>query len=547
MSHAPSASAPVVTHAHWFGTAEQPTLGWLSASTSHPGPSGVLLLPPVGYEYWTTHRSLRTLAEELAQAGHLALRLDYTGTGDAAGNQWDADLLSRWQADVRAGVQALRERGATSITLIGLRVGGTLALNLAHEVGADAVVAWVPVTSGRRYVKEIQLLSMAAPDDVPTSAGPGARYLAGCVFSAELLAGLAALSTDAVQTTARVLVVDRPDKASSQKLVEALGNAGANVQHVVLDGADRMLDQPTEYATVPREHLSAIVDWCAAALSTRTRTGPLAALPAAQAVGHLRCEGRLITEREVTLGAPGLVGIESAPAQGPADATVVFLNTGSEPHVGPGRAWVELSRRLAAAGHRAIRVDFRGWGESPDEGHAPGRPYDLHTVDDTHTIVHALHARGDRRIVLVGLCAGAWVALHRCQTLPLAGLIAFNPQLYWQPGDPVFATIPEDMAWRQSETPNNPAWADAALRAVKTWLDDICRAPYPVDFWFSRNDQGILYIQQVLGGGALVGQAMGALTIRELPHLDHAMHLQWHRAEAFEALSAMLGRIAPAT
>lgn len=541
MSHAPSAPSSVVTHAHWFGAAEQPTLGWLSASTSHIGSSGVLLLPPIGYEYWTTHRSLRALAEDLAQAGHRVLRLDYTGTGDATGNQWDAGLLARWQADIRASVQALREQGATSITLIGLRVGATLALNLAQEVGADAVVAWVPVTLGRRYVKEIQLLSMAAPDDVPTPAGPGARYLAGCVFSADMLTDLAALSTDNVQTTARVLVVDRPDKASSQKLVDALGNKGAAVQHVVLDGADRMLDQPTEYATVPREHLHAIVDWCAATLPTSI----LARRPAAQAIGHLRCDGQLIAEREVRLGAPGLVGIESAPAQGSAGTTVVFLNTGSEPHVGPGRAWVELSRRLAAAGHRAIRVDFRGWGESPDDGHAPGRPYDLHTVDDTHTIVQALHERGDRRIVLVGLCAGAWVALHRCQTLPLSGLIAFNPQLYWQPGDPVFATIPEDMAWRQTETQSNPAWADVARRAVKTWLDDLCRAPYPIDFWFSRNDQGLLYIQQVLGGGVVIGQAMGALTIRELPHLDHAMHLQWHRAEAFEALSAMLDRLEP--
>ena len=41
------------------------------------------VLPPVGYEYWSSHRSLRTLAERLAQNGCLALRFDFDGTGDS--------------------------------------------------------------------------------------------------------------------------------------------------------------------------------------------------------------------------------------------------------------------------------------------------------------------------------------------------------------------------------------------------------------------------------------------------------------------------------
>ena len=50
---------------------------------------GVVIVPPVGYEYWSSHRTLRTLAERLAGQGCCALRFDFDGTGDSAGDQWD--------------------------------------------------------------------------------------------------------------------------------------------------------------------------------------------------------------------------------------------------------------------------------------------------------------------------------------------------------------------------------------------------------------------------------------------------------------------------
>lgn len=59
-------------------------MGWLHVPPGGCSESGVLVLPPVGYQYWTSHRTLRVVAERLAAAGHLALRLDYDGTGDSS-------------------------------------------------------------------------------------------------------------------------------------------------------------------------------------------------------------------------------------------------------------------------------------------------------------------------------------------------------------------------------------------------------------------------------------------------------------------------------
>lgn len=532
---------PVTTQTHWFGEPGHPIISWLSETQKSNGRSGVILLPPIGYEYWTTHRALRELAEQLARSGHSVMRIDYSGTGDSSGNQWDAGILSQWKRDIHLSVLELRKAGVTSITLVGLRISALLALMLAKEVDADKVVAWIPVTAGRRYVKEVQLLSTQAPEGCPTSGGSDTRFLAGCVFTSELLAELGALSIDAIQTTARVLVLDRPDKPTSKDFIAKLCAHGALVEHESVQGADQMLDVPTEYATAPTAHLNAIVDWLQPQ-ATASGVGLIQSGKLNQDRCHFAHDGTMLTERQVRLGKDQLVGIECQPQNQTPRATVVFLNTGSEPHIGPGRAWVELGRQLAASGYRTIRVDFQGWGESPDNGFAPGRPYDSHAVDDARHIAEALVARGDKKIVFVGLCASAWVALRDCQHLPIDGLIAFNPQLYWQMGNPVWATMPEAISWCLQD--NEKVWTDPDRKAaVQLWLKTIQESRYPIDFWFEKNDMGIRYLREQLGMAISGKTSFHSATISELDNLDHAMHRQWHRSEALNAIKSLLARV----
>lgn len=537
--HSPLES--VTTQAHWFGEPGQPIISWLSETGKSNGKSGVILLPPIGYEYWTTHRALRELAEQLARSGHSVLRIDYRGTGDSSGNQWDAGILNQWKQDIQLSALELRKSGVTSITLVGLRIGALLALMLAKAVDADKVVAWIPVVAGRRYVKELQLMSTQAPENCSTVGGSDTRFQAGCVFTSALLAELSALSVDAVQTRARVLVLDRPDKPSSKDFITKLTSQGALVEHESVPGADVMLDVPTEYATTPTAHLNAIVDWLRPQ-TTEVGTGLIQSGKLSSNSGPFACDGTQLTEREVRLGKNHLVGIECQALNQTPRATVVFLNTGSEPHIGPGRAWVELGRQLAAAGYRTIRVDFQGWGESPDNGFAPGRPYDPHSVDDARHIAEALAARGDKKILFVGLCASAWVSLRDCQHLPIHGLVAFNPQLYWQAGNPVWATMPEAIAWCLQD--DEKVWTDPDRKAaVQLWLKTIQESRFPIDFWFEKNDMGIRYLREQLGMVISGKTSFQSATIDELDNLDHAMHRQWHRSEALNAIQSLLARI----
>ena len=121
-------------------------------------------------------------------------------------------------------------------------------------------------------------------------------------------------------------------------------------------------------------------------------------------------------------------------------------------------------------------MDFSGWGESPDRGHVPGRPYDQHGIGEVGEAVGSLRELGHQRIVLAGLCAGAWIALRATLTVDVDGVVAINPQMYWQPGDPVEADlVSETRVRRLPEIRRNKR-----LRSVGLWwLLDILGVRHP--------------------------------------------------------------------
>src|SRR4051794_23249931 len=169
---APVAPVAVRSRGHWFGPDERPLMGWLTTPPDGASTSGVLILPPVGYQYWSSHRTLRTVGERLADMGHTVLRIDYDGSGDSAGDQWDPGRLPAWRGSVRAGATELRAFGVTRLAIVGARLGGTFALLEGPELDAERIVTWSPVTAGRRYAKEVRLLSTPVPDsEAVVSAG----------------------------------------------------------------------------------------------------------------------------------------------------------------------------------------------------------------------------------------------------------------------------------------------------------------------------------------------------------------------------------------
>lgn len=549
----------VRTSGLWFGDAGRLQLGWLTEPIDRSTTSAVLIAPPVGYPYVCAYRTLRVVAERLATQGHHVLRIDYDGTGDSAGDQWGPDRLAAWRATLQAGVDALRAAGMQTITLAGARLGATFALLDGAELGADAVVAWAPVPSGRRLAKELRMMSTAVPDEHAPE--PGTLVSGGNVFSAQTLDAIKSLSLDRLDAApaARVLLVGDP--GTSDATAQSLTRLGAEVQCAEIAGGETALETPPEYGTVPLEIVEAICAFAGHAAAPDDapvvpRTSPDEGRPWF-AQGRIRhsWRGGVVEEEVLALQPHGQVAILTEPASA-ADgdpATLVFLNSGSEPHTGPGRCWVEYARDLALLGHRVVRVDWRGWGESPDDGRAPGRPYGDGTVEDTAAIVDALRELGYTQIVLSGLCSSAWIALRALSDSAAAGAIVFNPHLFWEPGLP-FIIDAEETARTYLAMFGNLGnglrpWLWSALDVVGLrpfagrFLDRIAATGKPVTLIFAEEDFGIRYLRDRLSRRIRRVTRRGQITVREIAEIDHPMYRAWLRPRIVDALNQALTTI----
>ena len=463
----------------------------------------------------------------------------------------------RGARSVALGVDELRRIGHDDIVLIGLRLGATLALLDALELRATRVVAWAPVVSGRRYVREIRMLGLAVEPSEVCPDPDGAITVGGTVLDAATLGDLTALDLEKLEASpARsVLLIERPDRPPLAKLAGRLGELGCDVETRAIEGSEQCLDEPTEYATVPEEVVHAITEWVAA--DPPPERDDADHEPRERAA--LAWEGATITETVETFTARGLVGIVGIAADAPADgarATVVWTNPGSETHIGPGRAWVEYSRTLNRLGYRTIRLDCRGWGESPDDDHAPGRPYDAHMADDLRDLAADLEARGWGPVVIFGLCAGAWIALDLARTTPLGGVIASNPQLYWRPGDIVEANIATETHVRREAERERikrldrwQLWSVLDLLGARNpaarCLADIAARKTPTLLLFAPRDDGLEYLEDRLGR-RLARLPKGPIRVVELESIDHGMHRAWLRHEVLDAIVDFLDTATPA-
>lgn len=160
-------------------------------------PMGVLLCPPLGQALMRTHRIYRQLATGLAARGICALRFDYRGSGDSAGDSLELD----WEhclADIRSAAAELRVRsGCATVIGFGARLGGSLALAAAPAVGFARLILWDPVLDGARHVAELDAwqealrndpLHYARPRNVEEAAGQWLGFPVSPHWRAQLVA-----------------------------------------------------------------------------------------------------------------------------------------------------------------------------------------------------------------------------------------------------------------------------------------------------------------------------------------------------------------------
>lgn len=198
----------------------------------------VLLCHPMGHEYLQYHRACRQLAVRLCAAGFPVLRFDFYACGDSMGES-EAGEIGQWLLDVDTAANELQRRsGSASICLVGLRLGGALAvLHGLRRGGTDRMVLWDPVFRGRAYLDEISAMHAAMLRSAHVIQkkwkGQGMREILGFPMTDTLHKELLKVDVSAIEQkpASDVLLIESNERASQVPLKKHLERLGVRFRY----------------------------------------------------------------------------------------------------------------------------------------------------------------------------------------------------------------------------------------------------------------------------------------------------------------------------
>ncbi len=480
----------------YFGAEGRPLFGFYHPP--HEGPwrgVGVVLCPPIGTDRTRSDRAYRHLAERLAEAGFACLRFDLFGTGDSGGDETAPSLVRAWLDDVGLAVEEVRKRsGAPTVSLVGLRLGATLAMvHAAESADVDSLVLWSPYVSGAAFVSEVTKLHKLylridpeLADAVPPQT-EGDEAL-GMLLPKALITELS--NIELLKTTRRparrVLFIDGGNVQGRDALMARLGELGAAPELRSHPG-HKFLITVSHRAALPDEVLDSIVGWLKDAYprSVPSRTpAPPAPMPSPAGERPLR-----VGEQHPLFGILTPANPERARPNRP---SIVILNAGCVNRSGLHRMHVRMARRWAQVGFDVLRVDLSGIGDSPvSPGAKENLTYPPTGLEDIADILRGLPSK---RVVVVGHCSGGDYAFQvGAREANVAGVYILNPRTFCVldltaveggEGAPVTDSV--------EDVPRN--LRRMSERGVRTLL------------LVSRNDPGVAYVD------AHAADAMGGLS-----------------------------------
>jgi pimeloyl-ACP methyl ester carboxylesterase len=405
--------------------------GWLHpAALGKARRCGVVLCNPFAYDALSIHRSYRVFAEALAAEGYPTLRFDYHGTGDSAGSDADPARLPAWIASIHAAIDTCKQLAAVDeVVIFGLRLGATMAVKAA-AVRSDVVglMLWAPTVSGRKFVRQLRMLhgtsaSHATTDGrvAPAAAAFDGLEAAGFRHTAETIADLGAIDMlKFAIPTVPVVLIDRDDQPAEPELRDHWTAAGVDVLTLMLPGYAAMM-RDAQYAIVPDAVIDALVSWLLRTLPDAANR-PAPPLTASEDILTPPPETAdvpvSVRERPVWFGHDrtlwGVIAQPDAQPNALSSTAVILINAGGNHRIGPSRLTVPVARYVASLGCTTLRMDLAGLGDSiPTPGKLP--IFDINSVADVRQAIDFLSNYGPiklRRIVLIGLCSGGFVAMH---------------------------------------------------------------------------------------------------------------------------------------
>jgi alpha-beta hydrolase superfamily lysophospholipase len=396
--------------------------------------TAVVLVPPFGWEGMSAARNLRAWARDLAVDGYPSVRYHPPGSGDSAGASADQDLDALVAALVDVIAHTRAATGAARIAVLGLGLGGLVALQAQHDGAAiDDLVLWSVPAKGRLLLRELRAFASLAiePGESAGAAGPeqttdGALWVHGYPLGARLQEQLTALDVASLHLAglSRAHILGRGTLPADKNLIAALRAAEVEVTSAPGLGYDELTVEP-RLSRVPYAVQADVQAW----LLPDAGTGSPASWGTVP-----------YAEERVDLGEVDAILTRAEDAT----LTALFIGAGAISRSGPSRLWAEAALRWAELGVSSLRLDLYGIGDAPGPDANPLGDDGFH--DDTFryqveaVLDRAVELGLPERFLLVGLCSGGFWAGQVAMDDPRAvGVVILNPgSLVWPP--PILGT-----------------------------------------------------------------------------------------------------------
>ncbi len=550
----------------WIESPGGPIFAWYHPPRVPVRSRAVLLCDALISDRMNLHLTYRHLALRLSASGYPAMRVDYPGTGDSSGSPRDPRWSDRWQEGLSAALETLLAcSGVSRAAVFGARFGGTLAMELAASRSeVDAVALWGPFLSGREFLRSARamhkLMGSNPSGRRPTNAQSGDEEFSGYLLNRATRDHIESCRPLEMQgapcAQAKLIAWDAHSK--EDQLAARLRDLGVAVDFERI--ADLRSDDSIASQALPEKVFERLIDWLDEHTPTLGQDPPAAAreglLERCARVRQSDAIPEEVEERVISFGADGgLFGIESRPFGGvdsSAGTRLLLVNGGNNHRAGINRNYTEWAREAARRGIVTLRFDIRGLGDSP-----PLRWEDLNQLyrDETREdVLAALEAvstgASGERLVLAGVCAGAYQALHASLVSDRVDMLVLLDILKWDPDAP--NTLPGgflDRRLHQLSRGRDRLLARLGVaqrfgrRSLASWLEELTRRGVEVVAVGCRGGGGYDRFVEAIESTRPALEQSGRFWLYGLDDADHIFSPIWAQQHLSQILMERLGAL----
>lgn len=428
--------------ADWLKNDDEGVFFWHHIPKKNSKNIAIIILGPIGPEYMPCHRSIRLLADNLSQLGFHTIRYDPIGMGDSSGTLENKNIWLQWVKTPGYFADYFKNNyNINEIIPIGLRSGCLVLSEAIKKTPIKTAVFWHPITSGKTFIRGIQLLDSVLYKDITVTENKILEG-GGYPFSKELQKEIKNINlvTQDHSSLNEALIINDADSTNNSRLHEKLMSLGIKSDSLNLNGLSDMTKQVT-LSKIPHENINAITSWLGEKnkVQSEKQIETEKSEPKHEATNYNEATVNISVQRNI-------FGISTLPNKKNENIIVIFANTGAAHHAGPNRIHVDTSRILANSGIATLRIDLSNLGDSAESYEKdPPEEFPATAADDINTVINFIDKNtAYKKIILCGISAGAHNVFHaaleaNCKNL--VKIILINPEtFYWSPNQTVFSS-----------------------------------------------------------------------------------------------------------